>query len=178
MAEKRARPVPIRERTASGRGRARNARTELARDERAAAEIGLTLGVIELAPAVKKRVGSSGAKYSVRLLSGERVQATLAPSVDPGFARECVRDGRMVIVAEGVIAGALQTQSHPATDARGNLALGAEHLRLSAKRSLHLEVPGGRIELEPGGVVKIESDRLVLDAAALVRILSSRVEVP
>ncbi len=147
------------------------------------ARIGMALGIIELAPTQRERtLGVTGDRYSVRLTTGERVTAELAPGMCQAFARECVRARRMVVLTDGAngpcIAGALQTEAHPAVDARGTLALEAEHVRLRAQRSLTLEVPGGRIELEPGGVVKLEGDRLVLDAAALVRILSSRVEVP
>ncbi len=160
---------------------AKTQRKPASRRRRAEAAPGMSCGVIELAPAPRAVVGASGT-YSVRLADGGRVTATLAPSVSPAFARECLRDGRMVIVVAGaegaVIAGALQTQSHPATDARGTLVLSAEQIRLRAKKSLALEVPMARLELENGGAARIEGDRLVIDAAALVRILSAKVEVP
>ena len=74
--------------------------------------------------------------------------------------------------------GALQTASAPAPDAHGTLALDARHLRLRARETLELEVPGSSLRIEPGGAVRIEGDRLVIDMAALVRILSARVELP
>jgi hypothetical protein len=144
----------------------------------------MALGTLELAPAAKRRsaVGASRDRYMVRLLTGERVAARLTSAMQPAFARQCLRDGRMVVLVEtaegAMVAGALQTEAHPSVNPRGGLTLEADHLRLSAKRSLVLEAPGGRLELEPGGAVRIEGDRLVLDAAALVRILSARVEVP
>jgi hypothetical protein len=110
------------------------------------------------------------------------VTATLDRGVAAALVEECLREGRNVVMMDGpkgvVIAGALQVATSPAADAHGTLALEARHLRLRATETLELEVPGSSLRFEPGGAVRIEGDRLVIDMAALVRIFSSRVEIP
>jgi hypothetical protein len=142
----------------------------------------ISVGYVEMAPAPKRAVAGDTGQYVVCLADGERVTARPGAGVAPSFLRECLRERRMVVVVPGregaVIAGALQTRSHPSTDERGTLALDAEHVRLDARRSLTLEVPGGRLALEKGGAVRLDGDRLVIDAAAFVRFLSARVELP
>jgi hypothetical protein len=120
--------------------------------------------------------------YQVRLLTGRQVKATLGPGVVAALVDECSREGRNVVLMDGphgpLIAGALQTAPYPVPDARGTLALEARHLRLRATETLELEVPGSSLRIEPGGAVRLEGDRLVIDMAALVRIFSGRVEIP
>ncbi|MEO7331595.1 MAG: hypothetical protein ABI193_23675, partial [Minicystis sp.] len=95
---------------------------------------------------------------------------------------ECAREGRTVVLMDGpqsiLIAGALQTAPSPVPDARGTLALEARHLRLRGTETLEIEVPGASLRMEPGGALRLEGDRLVIDMAALVRIFSGRVEIP
>lgn len=141
---------------------------------------GLHPGRVEMA--VAAGAGPAGPAFQVRLANGRNLVAALAEGVSPAFVAQCMREGRTVVLVNeargAVIAGALQTSSAAAADARGVLALEARHLRLRAEETLELEVPGSSLRLEPGGAVRIEGDRLVLDMAALVRILSARVEVP
>lgn len=138
---------------------------------------GLHPGRVEMAAA-----GAASPAYQVRSSSGRRVMATLAAGVSPSFIEECMREGRTVVLMDtprGVaIAGALQTASAPTPDARGTLELSARHLRLRAAETLELEVPGSSLRIEPGGAVRLEGDRLVIDMAALVRIFTAKVELP
>ena len=120
--------------------------------------------------------------YQVRLVDGRTLRAALAPGVTPALIDTCAREGRNVVLMEGpagvLIAGALQTAPTPAPDARGTLALEARHLRLRGTETLEIEVPGASLRMEPGGALRLEGDRLVIDMAALVRIFSGRVEIP
>jgi hypothetical protein len=156
---------------------------------------GLHLGVVEMAvkrpepepaaaiePARAADLQAGAPAYRVRLRDGRRFATMLAPGVAPSFIDACMREGRAVVLAGSasgvVIEGALQTTAAPAPDARGALTLEARHLRIRAEQTIALEVPGASLRLEPGGAVRLEGDRLVIDMAALVRIFSTRVEVP
>jgi len=120
--------------------------------------------------------------YRVRLASGRHVTARLDGAVAPDFVEECLRGGRTVVLVDGPdgarIAGALQVASAIEKDPRGTLALEAKHVRVRADQSIVLEVPGGSIAFEPGGALRLEGDKLVIDMAALVRIFAARVELP
>ncbi|WP_437575915.1 hypothetical protein [Sorangium sp. So ce887] len=162
--------------------RSRTVQQSVARPARGKAEPlgpGLHPGVVEMATA---REGDARPAFQVRTSDGRRLLATLAAGVSPAFIEECTREGRTVVLADAhggvAILGALQTASAPAPDAHGTLALDARHIRLRARETLELEVPGSSLRIEPGGAVRIEGDRLVLDMAALVRIFSARVELP
>ncbi|WP_437325253.1 hypothetical protein [Sorangium sp. So ce381] len=143
---------------------------------------GLHPGVVEMIAARGEEESGARPAFQVRSSDGRRLLATLAAGVSPAFIEECMREGRTVVLADApggvAILGALQTASAPAPDAHGTLALDARHLRLRARETLELEVPGSSLRIEPGGAVRIEGDRLVIDMAALVRIFSARVELP
>ena len=121
-------------------------------------------------------------RYRVELATGRVITASLDEAVSPALAEECLRQRRTVVLVDGargpVIAGALQTSPGVAADAHGTLVLDARQVRVRADRSLVLEVPGASLELGRGGEVRFEGDKLVLDMAALVRILSGKVEIP
>lgn len=120
--------------------------------------------------------------YLVRLGDGRRIVARVGAGVESSFVEECSREGRAVVLMDSpsgpVIAGALQTASTPRADARGTLALEARHIRLRAGETLELEVPGSNLRMEPGGAVRIDGDKLVIDMAALMRVFAGRVELP
>ncbi|MGK4000793.1 hypothetical protein [Sorangium sp. So ce1024] len=146
---------------------------------------GLHPGVVEMA--VARGNGEPRPTYQVRTSGGRRLLAALDPGVSPAFIDECMREGRTVVFADAhggvgdasvAILGALQTASAPAPDAHGTLALEGRHVRVRARETLELEVPGSSLRIEPGGAVRLEGDRLVIDMAALVRIFSARVELP
>lgn len=134
---------------------------------------GLHGGVIELA---------TDESYRVRLLTGDRVSATLSPGVQPALAAECLRTGRMVLLIASergpMIAGALQTSLAVERDADGVVAIDASEIRLRAERALLIEAGPVTIRADESGALRMEGDRMVLDMAALVRVLSARVELP
>ncbi len=134
---------------------------------------GLHGGVIELA---------TEERYRVRTASGAHVSAGLLPGVQPALATECLRTGRMVIVVDTergpAIAGALQTALAVERDADGVVSVDAREIRLRAERALLIEAGPVTIRADESGALRMEGDRLVLDMAALVRVLSARVELP
>jgi hypothetical protein len=164
--------------------RARDDKKERPRRGKAEAALGpgLHAGHLEMVTASADEGRERGQSYRVRLASGRRVAARLGKAVAADFADECLRDGRTVVLVEspgGVeIAGALQVSKALAKDPQGTLTLEARHVRVRADQSIVLEVPGGALSLEPGGAVRLEGDKLVIDMAALVRVFAARVELP
>ncbi|MGK3986472.1 hypothetical protein WME99_25730 [Sorangium sp. So ce136] len=124
----------------------------------------------------------SGRAFQIRTTDGRRVVASLADGVDPALADDCLRTGRMVIVSDTPrgpeIAGAIMTSLPPARSEDGVVTIDAKELRLRAERSLSLEVGPVSLSAEESGAMRLEGDRLVIDMAALVRVFSSRVELP
>jgi hypothetical protein len=125
---------------------------------------------------------SVGQAYEVRTTSGARLRAVLDDAVDPALAADCLRTGRMVILADSprgpAIMGALQTSVPIARDADGVLTVEARELRLRAERAALLEVGHVALSADASGAMRIDGDRLVIDMAALVRVLSMKVELP
>jgi hypothetical protein len=124
----------------------------------------------------------AGRAFQLRTTEGQRVLAELAPGVDPRLADECLRQGSMVIVSDTPrgpeIAGALVTSLAPARSEEGVVTFEGKELRLRAERSLSLEVGPVSLSAEDSGAMRLEGDRLVIDMAALVRVFSSKVELP
>jgi len=120
--------------------------------------------------------------YRVRTPSGAKLTAVLGEHVAPALADECLRTGRPVILAETdrgpTILGALQTQLPVERSEGGVLTLEADEVRLRAERQISIEVGAARWAADAKGVVRVEGDRMVIDMAALVRVLSSQVELP
>ena len=54
----------------------------------------------------------------------------------------------------------------------------AREIRLRAERALSIEAGPIVITADNQGALRMEGDRLVIDMAAIVRVLSSRVELP
>ncbi|APR87917.1 hypothetical protein A7982_13266 [Minicystis rosea] len=124
-----------------------------------------------------------GDRYRLRLLSGARVTATLGPGVSAKLLDACMRGRRTVMLADGehgpVILGALQTEPMPHVDASsGTFEVEAEHIRLSATGTLALKVGKASLALERAGLARIEGEQLVIDVAAVVRVLAAKVELP
>lgn len=134
---------------------------------------GLHGGVIELA---------ADGQYRVRLLTGDRATATLAPGVQPDLALECLRTSRMVLLIDSdrgpMIAGALQTSVPVERDPDGIVEVRAKEIRLRADKALLIEAGPVTIRADETGALRMEGDRMVLDMAALVRVLSARMELP
>ncbi|MGH7298722.1 MAG: hypothetical protein ACRELB_27525 [Polyangiaceae bacterium] len=131
---------------------------------------GLHLGKVEL---------RAGAKYVVRMMSGEHVSARLDAGISPEFVDDCLRAGRRLLVADSergaVIVGALE---RPPPPTRKSVTIEGETLHLRADQELIIQVGKFGIRLDATGAAKITSRQLVIDAASLVRLLSARVELP
>lgn len=125
---------------------------------------------------------SAGGSYQVREASGERRSVTLGEGVDPELANACLRTARPVVLADtpaGVaIVGALVTSLPVERDADGRLSVDAREIRLRAPEGVSIEVGDLRVAASPGGALRLEGDRMVIDMSALVRVLSTRVELP
>jgi hypothetical protein len=124
----------------------------------------------------------AGRAFQIRTTDGRRVTASLADDVDPALADDCLRTGRMVLAVDTPrgpeIAGAVMTSLPAARREGGVVTIDAKELRLRAERSLSLEVGPVSLSAEDSGAMRLEGDRLVIDMAALVRVFSSKVELP
>jgi hypothetical protein len=120
--------------------------------------------------------------FQVRTAAGARVMAVLDHAVDPALADDCLRTGRMVILVDSeqgpAIVGALQTSVPIARDADGVVAIAAKDLRIKLDRSALIEVGPVAITADSSGAVRLEGNQMVIDMAALVRVLSLKVELP
>ena len=133
----------------------------------------LLVGVIELA---------TPNDYRVRLLDGEVVAAKPATGCEPALLSECLRERRTVMLSytpDGpLILGALQTRSS-ATETRDGLTqIDSERIELNADSAICLRVGGSTVELRKDGTLRIAGQRLTMDIATLVKVLSGRVELP
>ena len=128
---------------------------------------------------VERRLGKS---LEVRTADGVRHTAVLARGVDPSVADAALRSGSPVVIVDGSrgpeIAGALVTALPIAPDADGRVTVDAREIRLRAAESISIDVGDARLSADRAGVVRLEGDRMVIDMGALVRVLSSRVELP
>ena len=124
----------------------------------------------------------SGDAVRVRTLDGTRVRARLADDVDPKLVEACLREGRTVMVSDTAlgptILGALQTLLPFEQDPSGKLVVRADEVRFAAKRAFAIEVGGISLRADEKGAVRLEGDRLTIDMSEIVRILSSRLELP
>ena len=124
-----------------------------------------------------------GRSYRLRLFGGEHLTATLAPGVSEKLVDECLATRRTVVLADGergpVIIGALQTAPTPHVEAKsGVFEVEAEHIRLCAGATIALKVRAASVALERSVVARIEGEHMVIDVAALVRVLAAKVELP
>ncbi len=135
---------------------------------------GLHAGLIEL---------RSGDHFNVRLLSGQRIDATLSGHCRRSLMDECLRDRRMVLLSQGEdgpeIIGAVQTQPSAATvDRQQQIEMRGERLELDAAKQISLRVGDTTLELRRDGSVRLAGNRLTMDIAALVKVLSAKMELP
>ncbi|RLB63945.1 MAG: hypothetical protein DRI90_05740 [Deltaproteobacteria bacterium] len=138
-------------------------------ERRSVAAAELCAGVIELA---------SDGRYQVRQLGGELQEAQLAPGCSAALADECLRLRRTVLLAGGEILGALQTEPSAVERQGGQLKLDAEQVVIEAGEALSLRVGDSELLLRPDGSVRLVGQRLALDGAALIKLLSAKVELP
>jgi len=137
-----------------------------------------------LAPGVhpgRIELQSRGA-FRVRTLAGEVVSARLHEGFDPEFAEECLRDKRTVFVAQGpdgaLLLGALQTSRAVSRDAHDTLRVRGKRLHLEADDGIAIQVGKSTLRLDAQGNVKIVGQKMTMDVAAVVRVLSALVELP
>jgi len=120
--------------------------------------------------------------WRVRLWDGTMVRARPADEIEPALLDECFRARRTVLVAAGpsgaVILGALQTSCAPARDSDGALRVRGRRVEIQADQGIELRVGASAIRLDEKGVIKMVGNRMTLDVAAVVRVLSALVELP
>jgi hypothetical protein len=146
--------------------------------ERPDLEPGLHPGIVE------ERTGSTRDVVRVRLFDGGIHEAVAAPGVAAALVDECMRDRRTVLLSRGpkgeaLIVGALQTAPSVASTDRDERALvHGTSVELTAEHSIALRVGKSTVTIDKHGVVRLAGQRMTLDMAALVRVLSAHVELP
>jgi len=125
----------------------------------------------------------TGRSYRVKLLDGRSTRTTLAHGVSPKLIDECLRSRRLVMLADGergpVIVGALQTSLVPQIhEDTGAFEVDATQIQLRADASIVLRVGTSSLSLAKSGVARIEGEQMVIDVAALLRVLATKVELP
>lgn len=134
---------------------------------------GMHLASVELA---------SGTMFRVRTTAGRTAIASLGEGVARELAEACLREGKRVVVADGPtgpeIVGALMTELPVTRDRDGRVELAGKEVRVRAERAIVLEVGDATLSADDRGVFRLEGDRMVIDMGALVKILSTRVELP
>ena len=110
---------------------------------------------------------------------GQLVDAELGPGCEPALIDECLARRRTVLLSGGVILGALQTApSEGRRDVDGNVMLAGTDVTVEAERALSLRVGDTELVLRDDGTVRLVGQRLSMDVAALIKLLSARVELP
>jgi len=129
---------------------------------------------------IERREGSG---WVVRVGAAAR-QASLASNVDVAFAEECMRDQRTVLITDDalespvVIVGALQTSQTVARDAHDTLELSAERISINAGKEITLRAGQSTIRIDKHGVIRVRGQKMSMDVANVVRIMSALVELP
>lgn len=119
----------------------------------------------------------------VRIEGGPKIDAGLHSSLEPEFVDECCRDSRVVLLtaaADGkaTIMGALQTARAVSRDAQGTVRLEGDRVEIAAPEGLSFKVGKATLRLDANGTFKLVGQRLSMDMATVVRIMSSLVELP
>ena len=156
------------------------ARAKVAKKERASA-LGPCIhpARIEMrAPATE-----SGVPFRVRTAGGDVLPARLAEGFEEAFAEECMRERRTVMIAAGepgeaVILGALQTSRALSRDAHDTVRIEGKRVELEADDEVRIQVGKSTLRLDRHGVVKLVGQKMTMDVAAVVRVLSALVELP
>ena len=117
----------------------------------------------------------AGDRYSVHTFAGERTEARLARDVDEALAEECLRKQRTVLVTQGedgvaVILGALQTSCGASSPGK--------RVEIEAEEGLVLRVGKSALIMDKDGTVKLVGQRMSMNLAEVVRVLSTRCELP
>lgn len=124
-----------------------------------------------------------GASFRVRITGGPVLAARLAEGMDEAFAEECLRERRVVLVSGALdgsarIVGALQTQSTVSRDGQDALHVAGRRIRFDAKDDIEFRVGKTTLRLDAEGTVRLVGQKMTMDVATVVRILSALVELP
>jgi hypothetical protein len=79
---------------------------------------------------------------------------------------------------EVVILGALQTSRALARDAHDTVRIEGKRVELEAEDGIAIQVGKSTLRLDRHGVVKLVGQKMTMDVAAVVRVLSALVELP
>ncbi len=125
---------------------------------------------------------SEGDRFVVMLPDGQERLAELAPGLDPELARECLRQGRPMLVRRDAdelqLIGALQTERSPVSQHDGVVTLAGREVRVQAERHLELEVGSSRLALQQDGKLALLVERVTMHASSLIKLIASKVELP
>jgi hypothetical protein len=78
-----------------------------------------------------------------------------------------------------LIIGALQTAPAPEVPADAAVfEVNAKQIRLRADQSIVLQAGASVLALEKSGVARVDGERVVIDAATLLRVLATKAELP
>lgn len=121
--------------------------------------------------------------YVVRLPHGERLVACLADDMEEAFADECCRDRRRVLLSpdphgRAMIIGALQTSRSTSRDTHDTLRLEGRRVEIEAEQGITMRVGKSTLRLDKTGAWKMVGNKMTMDIATVVRVLSSLVELP
>ncbi len=137
---------------------------------------GLHIGRLE------RRIPGREGAYRVLLPDGAAVEAELSPDFEPELAAECLRDNRTVMLsADGrrvTVVGSLQTSRTISRDHRDNLHIEARRVRVDAEEGMVFHVGKSTLRMDKKGAIKLTGQRMSMDVATVVRILSALVELP
>ncbi|EYF08510.1 hypothetical protein [Chondromyces apiculatus] len=149
------------------------ARRERERERAATLGPGVHLATVEM---------RAGDTYRIRTTAGARLAAVLADGVEPALIDDCLRHGRMILACDTergpTIVGAVQTTRSVGVDEDGALAFAAKSIRLKAEQTLRIEAGPIAITVDKAGVLRLQGDKMTIDMGTLIRLVSTRVELP
>lgn len=125
----------------------------------------------------------AGDRFHLRTLAGQRVEARLADDVEPAFAQECLREHRTVLITPGddgiaVILGALQTARGISRDDTGTVRSRGKRVEIEADEGLVLRVGQSALVMDKRGALKLVGQKMTVNVAEVVRVLSALCELP
>lgn len=145
---------------------------KLVKKAEATLAVGLHAGTIE------RRAGD---RLRVRI-GGVLITCGVAPEVDNRLVDECARDRRIVLVTvrdDGMdVIGAVQT-APSAVRTEGEIQrISGKQVEIGAEDGVVIRVGASSLRLDKKGTIKIVGQKMTMDVAALVRVLSALVELP
>ncbi len=133
---------------------------------------GVHLGVVEM---------RSGSSYRVKLMAGGHARATRGPGVGAAAVDRWMDQAQTVVLADGdrgpLLVGALEK---PLDDeGRGGARLvSGRSIRIDAEDEITLTVGSISLKLNKAGAAELKGEKLVIDVAAIMKVLAARVELP